>query len=198
MTPECKETWLFINSFAPWLSAVGTVLISGIALWLSVRDRKVQLRATLSSGVIPQENPLVLNFCVYTLSCVNVGPRQVSVTNYHWRYRKYPFTGKLNFWTFPYLDRRVSHMCSKLPKQLSDGEQVLIFHPSDFFAELERREEFLFADNALTAFYRIMTFNLYVDTSIGKPVKVKVSRKWRRSLWREYKKFITNAGKGCS
>ena len=120
-------------------------------------------------------DPSVLKFFVYILSCVNVGPSQVSITNYHWRYRKYPFTKKLNFWTFPYLDNRVSHVCSKLPKQLSDGEQVLIFHPLDFFAELEQREEFLFAENALTAFYRIMTFNLYVDTSIGKPVKVKVS-----------------------
>jgi hypothetical protein len=112
------------------------------------------------------------------------------VTNHHWRYRKYPFTEKLYFWTFPYLDNRVSHICSKLPKQLSDGEQVLIFYPSDFFAELEQREEFLFAENALTAFYRIMTFNLYMNTSIGKPVKVKVGWKWRRNLWREYKNSI--------
>lgn len=198
MIPESKDTWLFINSFAPWLSAIGTVVISGVALWLSVRDRKVQLRATLSSGVIPLDNPRILNFMVYTLSCVNVGPRQVSVTNYHWRYRKYPFTEKLNFWTFPYLDSRVSHMCSKLPKQLSDGEQVLIFHPSDFFAKLEKRGEFLFADDALAALYRIMTFTVYVDTSVGKPIKVKVGWKWRRNLWWEYKKFITKGDKGRS
>tara|TARA_R110001606_G_scaffold346892_4_gene496038 strand:+ start:65811 stop:66380 length:570 start_codon:yes stop_codon:yes gene_type:complete len=187
MTPECKDTWLFINSFAPWLSAAGTVLISGIALWLSARDRKVQLRATFSNGVIPNENSHVLNLFVYTLSCVNVGPRQVSVTNYHWRYRKYPFTEKLKFYTFPYLDDRINRLCSKLPKQLSDGEQVLIFHPSDFFSSLEKREEFLFAKNSLTAFYRIMSFRLYMDTSIGKPVKVKIDWRWRRNLWREYK-----------
>ena len=70
MTPECEDTWLFINSFAPWVSAVGTVLISGVALWLSVRDRRVQLRATLSSGVIPQDNPSILNFFVYVTKII--------------------------------------------------------------------------------------------------------------------------------
>lgn len=181
---------MFINSFSPWLSAFGTIFISSIALWLSIRDRNVQLRAILSSGLIPQRNPKVLNFPVYTISCVNVGPRQVGITNYHWRYRKYPFKEKLNLWTFPYEDSRVSHMCSKLPKILSDGEQVLIFHPSDFFSELEKREDFLFADTALTAFYRIMTFKLYIDTSIGKSIKVKIKWKWRRNLWKKYKSYI--------
>lgn len=198
MTPEFKETWLFINSFAPWISAVGTVVLSGLALWLSVRDRKVQLRAALSNGVIPLDDPNVLDFFVYTLSCVNVGPRQVSVTNYHWVYRKHPFADKLKFFTFPYLDSRVGHLCSKLPKQLSDGEQVVIFHPSDFFAMLESRDTFLFADNSLIAFYRIMTFKIYMDTSVGQPVKAKIGWRWRRNLWQEYKIFIASAGKGRS
>ena len=70
------------KQFANWLSAIGTMLISGLALWLSLRDRLVNMSATLDIGLVPGANPTVLDQQVYVLSFTNTGPRPITVTNH--------------------------------------------------------------------------------------------------------------------
>ena len=41
-----QETWLFINSFAPWISAFGTIAAVIVALYLSIREKRVRLRVS--------------------------------------------------------------------------------------------------------------------------------------------------------
>lgn len=43
------EEWKFINSFAPWLSAIGTLLAVSVSLYLSYSTRKIALN--ISSGI---------------------------------------------------------------------------------------------------------------------------------------------------
>jgi len=181
-----------LNSVATWLSALGTITISGIALWLAVKDRRVQLKVVLTGGVIPTYNPSVLDQYVYILNCINSGARTVTITNYHWKYQSFPFSKRKHYVTFPYLDKRVSTFCTKFPAELKDGQQALIFHPSDFFEKLDNPDDLLFSKNYLVAMHKIFTFGIYIDTSIGKAVKGKVSWKFRRNLWSTYKKYITN------
>lgn len=43
------EEWKFINTFAPWLSAIGTFLAVCVSLYISYSTRKIAL--TISSGI---------------------------------------------------------------------------------------------------------------------------------------------------
>ena len=41
-----QKTWRFINTFAPWLSALGTITAVLVALYLARMDRRIQLEVS--------------------------------------------------------------------------------------------------------------------------------------------------------
>jgi hypothetical protein len=177
------ETWECVNSFANWISAIGTVLISGIALWLTVRDRFLRMSNRFSWGIIASPNSE--NMKVFILSFTNIGARPVTVTNYKWRI---PFSGKITTYiiTMPQLDRRVAPYCTKMPVELSDGNGGSIYHTDDFFIKMDDPDNFLYPKNKLLAFIRIKFFKIYISTSLGKDIPVSVDRGVRKMLWDEY------------
>ncbi|EGQ9468953.1 hypothetical protein C4H03_RS23210 [Vibrio parahaemolyticus] len=181
---ECN-TWECVNSFSYWLSAIGTLLVSGIALWLSVRDRFIRMSNRFSIGALLNGAGLDMN--VYVLEFTNIGVRPVTVTNYKWRI---PFNGsrKSSLITFPQLDDRVAPYCSKLPIELTDGKSGNIFHTEDFFTNRDDPKAFLYPENKLIAFLRIHLFRVYICTSVGDDISVKIDRSLRRKLWKEYLK----------
>ena len=124
MTLATCTTWECINSFANWLSAMGTVLITGVGLWLSVKDKMLRVKAQLDVGLVPSSNPLVLDTRVYALSFTNVGPRPVTVTNHCWFL---PFSRGVVF-LMPQMDPQLGRLCSKLPLELTDGKEGLAFY----------------------------------------------------------------------
>src|SRR5688572_19989531 len=48
MDAETRKTWEFINTFANWPSAIGTLAAVGVALYLAFRERRISLK--LSAG----------------------------------------------------------------------------------------------------------------------------------------------------
>lgn len=86
--------WKFINSFAPWLSAVGTLTSATIALFLGLRKPKAKLRCACSKYLILEpgrknENPdKILKILI-----VNEGHVPVTVTGFGfsigWRFTKW-------------------------------------------------------------------------------------------------------------
>ena len=183
MTVTSCTTWECINSFANWLAALGTILITGLALWLSVRDRMINVRANLSLGLVPGSNPSVLDSQVYVLSFTNVGPRPVTVTNHCWFL---PFK-KGVVYLMPQMDRGLGRLCSTLPIELTDGKEGHAFYSDDFFSKLDEPEKFLFHKNRVVAWWRISFFRVRISTTIGKRLKVTVARPVRRRLWRIYR-----------
>lgn len=182
----CSD-WQCINSFALWISALGTFSVSAIALWLSLRDRYIRIKADFSMGLVGGDDPLLINKKVYILAFANVGTRTVTVTNYEWRF---PFQ-KSKFITFPFMDRAVAHLCTKLPAELTDGQSGNLFHAEHFFREMDDPTRMMYPDSALLAFARIYGFRMYINTSVGKKVKVKVHRGLRKALWKEYRGLNT-------
>jgi hypothetical protein len=175
-------TWECVNSFSNWLSAVGTIATAALALWLSVRDRRVNVKAKFSVGLVPSNDPRVLNQRVFILEFTNNGPRTATVTNHAWRL---PFVKGVVF-MFPNMDTPVAHLCSKLPLELTDGKAGHSFYLIDHFARLDNAEEFFFPKNRWLAWLRIWFFRLYIQTSVGKSIRVHVRRQVRRVLWRQY------------
>lgn len=187
----CK-TWECINSFASWISALGTILISGLALWLSWKDRLIRVKALFDYGLIPGENPTVLNKKVYILAFTNVGHRTVTITNYEWKIRRWPKIWRWNrIITFPYMDPVLQHMCSKFPVELSDGKEGHIFHNDTFFEDIEIREDHLFSSSKFIAFIRICDFKMVLHTTTGKIVSVHIPFRVRKNIWNRYNKSKT-------
>ncbi|MCR9873585.1 hypothetical protein NB614_02940, partial [Vibrio parahaemolyticus] len=176
---ETCNTWECVNSFASWLSAIGTLLVSGIALWLSVRDRFIRMSNRFSLGMLTNGGKLDMK--VFILEFTNIGVRPVTVTNYKWRI---PLNGsrKSSIITFPQLDPRVSTYCSKLPMELTDGKSGNIFHTDDFFINRDDPEAFLYPKNKLKAFIRIHFFKVFICTSVGDNVPVRIDRNLRKRL----------------
>ncbi|EIA1794438.1 hypothetical protein [Vibrio harveyi] len=180
---ETCNTWECFNSFASWLSAIGTLLVSGIALWLSVRDRFIRMSNRFSLGVLA--NGGELNMKVFVLEFTNIGVRPVTVTNYKWRI---PLNGsrKSSVITFPQQDPRVAAYCSKFPMELTDGKGGNLFHTDDFFLNRDEPEKFLYPKSKFKAFVRIYFFKIFICTSVGEDISVKVDRNLRKRLWHEY------------
>lgn len=176
-------TWECVNSFSNWISAIGTVATAILALWLSVRDRRVNLSAHLSMGLLPGADPRVLNQQVFCLEFTNEGPRTVTVTNHAWRL---PWVKGVVF-MFQNIDTAVAHLCSKLPLELTDGKLGHAFYPIDHFLKLEEPQKVFFHRYCWIAWFRIWFFRLYVHTSVGKSIRVRVRRQVRKTLWRQYR-----------
>lgn len=176
-------TWECVNSFANWLSAIGTICISGLALWLSVRDRLVNLKATFHLGVVPSSNPDCLDQPVFLLSFTNVGPRPVTVTNHFW---EIPFS-KGNIFLHPHKDLEVGRLCSKLPLELTDGKEGHACYSKNFFVKLQDSDKFLFHKNRYVAWLRIKFFKIKIVTTIGSRHRVKIARAVREQLWNQYR-----------
>jgi len=178
------NSWQCINSFALWLSSIGTVGVSIIALWVSMKDRFIRMDTTFSVGRISGDSPKIMDKWVYILNFTNIGVRPITVVNYDWRI---PFTKKgTKSITFPQLDQSVYHLCTRLPKELTDGKSGDIFHANDFFLKIANPEGFLYPKNKILAWFRIHFFKMYISTSVGKRIKVKIHSGVRERLWKEY------------
>ena len=176
------RTWECVNSFSSWLSAVGTIVISGLALWLAVRDRLINLKVSLSTGLIPGDDPSVLDQRVFILEYVNTGPRPVTITNHYW---KLPFT-RTRTVVFPQLQPKTGIYCARMPLELSDGKSANTFYPIHFFRHaIDDPETIFFPKQRWRAWVRIHFFSVLVPTSTGKVVRAKIRKGVRQTLWRQ-------------
>jgi hypothetical protein len=118
------ETWKFINTFAPWLSAVGTLSAVATSLWLAQRDRRIRLavraslRIQLLRGGGPGHGDRFLS-----VNVVNRGRRAATISGIGWRFglpRRHEFLA--------------DHQGTTLPAKLEDGDEAEFLFPLDQFA----------------------------------------------------------------
>jgi hypothetical protein len=114
-----QETWEFINTFAPWFSAIGTVSAVVVSLYLARRDRNVRLQVSAGHRVLitrgSDHRPEYLNIRV-----VNVGHREAQISNIGW---KFGFLKKQH--AIQMLEDNT--ISSALPVRLKDGEEANYF-----------------------------------------------------------------------
>ncbi len=142
-----RTTWLFINSFAPWLSALGTLSAATVALFLALRGSRLRLRCefVFESTIaeedlaidIDDDNPDLGDDCV-ALSLVNDGPRDITI--------------KAVLWRFGWISRCSAHVrahdtATRLPAKLSDGDRASIrYDVLTFDREILRFDDAWLAD----------------------------------------------------
>jgi len=111
-----KAQWDFINSFANWLSAIGTLAAVWVALYLANRATRPNVQLTVGHRIVlePGAKDLIPEYVMFKV--VNGGDRPVRITQIGWKvglFRK----------------RYAVQMCetitsSKLPVDLSHGQEA--------------------------------------------------------------------------
>ena len=142
------DTWNCFNSFALWVSSIGTVSVSVIALWLSVKDRFLHMINIFDTAVTYSIDPAIPKQNLYSLNFTNIGVRPITVINYKW---KIPLLEGKGSWvaTFSEMDSRVSLLCTKLPYELTDGKSGEIFSPENFIQQIEKKQNFLYSKSIM-------------------------------------------------
>jgi hypothetical protein len=128
------ETWKFINSFAPWFSAYGTLLAVIVALYLATSARRITfkvnagLKSITTSDLFDRKKT---NKGVY-LSATNTGSRTARVISFSWR------CGFLKkHWTVQPSSK--NEHSTPFPQDVYDGEEVRYWIPIEMFAQNIKR-----------------------------------------------------------
>ena len=124
-----RATWEFINSFSPWLSAVGTILAVFISLHLARRDRTIRL--IVHGGIRKMVNVgqrITDGTDIIMIGVTNVGHRAVTITGIHW------MTGTFRQYTFEQVPGS-SVYSSTLPVKLGDGDEAFFRIPMGQFEQ---------------------------------------------------------------
>src|SRR5690348_7809500 len=116
-----KAEWELINSFANWLSAIGTLAAVIVSLWLAQRSApKAKLSVGIRAIVGPGSREPFPEYIVFRLT--NHGERPLVVTQIGWRW------GWL-FWKQHAAQLYEPKLGSKLPVELAHGQEASWFIP---------------------------------------------------------------------
>lgn len=101
------HAWKFINTFAPWVSATGTVAAVITSLWLARRDRIIRL--TINAALQEAESAGIPP--LFVITATNVGHRSATISSVYWK------TGVLRTQRIP-----LTIGLSGSPERLTDGD----------------------------------------------------------------------------
>jgi hypothetical protein len=114
-----RETWRFINSFAPWLSALGTTAAVVVSLYLALRTARVKLQITSGIYRVASIGQRLADAPEYLqIRAINTGFREVTVQGIMWRY--YGLFRRSDMVSVPPADA----MSTQLPKKLEFGDEA--------------------------------------------------------------------------
>lgn len=122
------NSWMVINSFAPWLSALGTISAVIVALYLSSKDRP-KLRVSADTRILLDEGENYPEYLI--IEAVNIGIRPIKITNVGWTIG---FNRKKSFIQIIKPDINNLHatmLSSQLPITINDGEEARWLVPID-------------------------------------------------------------------
>jgi hypothetical protein len=117
-----QDVWRFINTFAPWFSAVGTLSAVVLSLYLARRDKNVRLKVSAGHRIIVgpgSQEPYPEYLSIYI---VNIGHRDAQIINIGWKVgifkKRYAVQSAIN-----------DGMSSTIPVRLKDGEEAKFLIP---------------------------------------------------------------------
>ncbi len=170
-----QEEWEFINTFAPWFSAIGTLLAVVVSLYFSYSNRKTSLMISASIFEFFQEGSQETEDYIF-IQITNTSYKDVVIKNFSWEFglfkKQYIMPG------FNTADHTKS---TQLPVKLREGEmaQIAIKNIDNNYLEGFYRD-FL----KVSPFINIHTLKINVCPSIGKCFKQKIDKTLKSELVR--------------
>lgn len=168
-----QDTWRFINTFAPWLSAAGTFSAVALSLYLARRDKNVRLKVSAGHRIIVgpgSREPYPEYLSIYV---VNIGHRDAQVINIGWKVglfkKQYAVQSTMN-----------DGMSSNIPVRLRDGDEA------KFLIPLNNETNWLkdFGNKMLPPFPRLNShfIKIQAHTSLGETFEAKIEKSLRKKL----------------
>lgn len=159
------DDWKFINTFAPWLSAFGTLLAVCVSLYISYSTRKINLK--ISSGIYTfNENGTEVDYL--SIQVINTGYRTAflnSLASISFQFDDSPNKTNIGI-GHEYID---PYKSSKFPCNIGENEMAQIF------IKIHNNNE-----NWLNNFkkdylnhHKLSSLNIIAYPNIGKPFKAK-------------------------
>lgn len=156
------EEWKFINTFAPWFSAIGTFLVVCVSLYISYSTRKIALK--ISSGIFDVTNENEEYLCIYV---TNIGYRTVFLNSFaSISFQVGLFKKRTIVIGREYID---SHKSSNFPCKLGENETASLFvkNNNNNINWMKNLNDKLLKNRSLS------TLRIIVYPNVGKPFKVK-------------------------
>ena len=123
-----RETWTFVNTFAPWLSAVGTIAAVVVSLYLAQRSGKIKIRVSCGIYRVAGYGQSLAAAPEYLqIRAVNHGFREATIQGIMWQYGKWRTKQKL------VMAPPVNPLSARLPARLAPGESAsFLFTMTEF------------------------------------------------------------------
>ncbi|HQM44154.1 MAG TPA: hypothetical protein PLI72_10475 [Smithellaceae bacterium] len=170
-----RESWQFINTFAPWLSALGTLGVVVVSLWLAFRGMPTRIKVSAGNriivgGIRPYPDYLVI-------SIVNVGQRKVRITGIGW---------KIGWFKKSYAMQNpdINPFSSSIPVDLDESQEA------KFLIPLKGEADWLnnFAHDFLGKRPRLNCSSIKIQawTSVGKVFESRIEAGLRKKILEAY------------
>ena len=161
------EFWRFVNSFAPWLSAIGSLSAVAFALYLARQDKRVRLDVSVGHRLLATQGVAGPHHSYLAIKVTNIGHREAQISNLTWK------TGIIRkayaIQTTPRDD-----MSSAVPIRLKDGEEA------NYFIRLDDEHNWLgkFIEDFLPNkhWLRLKFARFHVHTTIGSEFSTKLEK----------------------
>ena len=166
-------TWQFINTFADWFSAFGTISAVVVALYLARRDKSIRLEVFAGHRLLitPGQSESPPEYVC--IGIVNVGHRETQITNIGW---------KVGFLKKKFAIQTVMRdgISSPLPIRLRDGDEARYYIPlqGDLRWLVDFAEKMLQPNPKM----RLRFLRIQVFTSVGTSFDVKIEKGLRNKL----------------
>jgi hypothetical protein len=173
------ETWKFINTFAPWFSAFGTLSAVIVSLYLSRAEKPIKLEIRAGHRLIIEPGKKAKYPEYLYISAINTGHRITTIINIGW---KVGFIKKRH--AIQIVPNHISS--SSLPVKIDDGEEA------KWLISLDKEENWIenFSKDFLlpNPRWNLLWVKLQIHTSIGKTFETRVEKGLREMLLEECKK----------
>ncbi len=170
-----QETWRFINTFAPWLSAIGTIAAVVVSLYLARRSVRTDVRvfAAIMNLISPGQK-LADSPEFFQIRAVNHGFREVVIQGIMWQLRGLKSQAYV---VIPPVDP----YSTKLPVRLQCGEQAqFMFSTTSFRNDAESLLLKLKDSRSVSSATRRLRVGVYSST--GQEFLARLDKRLRRWL----------------
>jgi len=180
-----KEAWEFINTFAPWLSAIGTLAVVIVSLYLARRDKTIRLEVSAGHRLMVVPGQQIEPTEWLMIRIINIGHREAQITNVGWKvgFFKKQHAIQMNFDTPP----GQSGISSPIPVRLKDGEEANYYIPLKT-SEMDWIREMMI-DTFLQPHPKIRSRFLKIQafTSVGNVFQARTEKGLRKKILEEIK-----------
>ena len=175
------ETWKFINTFAPWLSAIGTLTAVCISVWLARRDKYIRLAVSANTQrLISLNEPNRPCVDIVFLAVTNIGHRSATIKKFYWSTgffwkKKVEFVG-INLPNAQVLES------SPLPIKLTDGEEANYFFKINAITNYLNKFLFEITNTQFPSRRQLASLKIAVETSTGEIFEAPIGEDLKRWL----------------